>query len=597
MADKESVQVQRWQDRISVSKKWREQVAAENQWETYLDELKNKYDVILGNTVVPPIGEMFAYRDAMLANLFYKSPYIAVNAKKNSSIQSSYMIEAWINYMWRELKVKEEVEPQITDALFIGHGWNKVGRNVKTSGSGDQLRLVQDQIYANRVSWRDMFMNVGCQKPPRDNLWIAQRIYRPTEDVKKDYGKVAAKINGSPHPSADSQLRKNIIFKDDFNYTALYEIWSARDRQIFLVCDEVHNQFLEDPRPWPDYLDEYPFQFLAFHDIPDEAYPQSDVAPWEPQVKEKIKVFTMMLNHVKRWNRQMVMKQGTMTSSELDKFEKGIDGSILLAKTTGDVQSAFKMLDFGSLPPDIYIILDRLDQVIDRVRGQSQFMQGGVTKTSTRTQGELELIKGGADARTDRKQNRIERHCENIARHMIANLKNQFDVPMMAKITGNEPEEIIKAFQDQGRFDPVTGMITFTADDIKGEYDVTVKAGSTLPMDKETRDRVLDNVLQIGAQMAAAPSLQPFMAEVIKERLKDYDIKSLEVAFDQQMQQQAAAQDNQQAESDLQNQKTISEAKKRQAQADQINLDTVIKKATAVGKATGEIPMEASLTK
>lgn len=597
MVEKEQQQVGRWLDRIHVSRKWRDQVADENNWEKYLDELKGKYDVVLGNTYVPPIGEMFAYRDATLANLFYRQPYIAVNAKKNASIQGAYILEAALNYYWRELKVNDEVELEISDALFVGHAWHKVGTNVKTSGDGDQLKLENDQLFSCRVSWRDMFMNVGCQKPTKDNLWLAQRIYRPTEDVKKEYGARAAKINGSTHPNVDEKYRKNILFREDFNYSTLYEIWDAREKKVDTICDELTKKWLEDPRDWPDYLDEFPYQFLSFHAIPDEPYPLSDVAPWEPQVKEKIKVFTQMLNHIKRWNRQMVMKMNTLNAQEVDKFEKGIDGSILFAKTTGDIQTAFKMLDFGSLPPDIYIVLDRIDAVIRKVNGMPEFAYGGTPKTSTRTEGELNLIKGGADARTDRKQNRIERHCENIARHMMFQMKGQFMVDTYAKITGNEPQEIIKAFQDQGKFDPVSGMIRFNTEDIKGEYDVTIKAGSTLPMDKANRDRTLDQVLQIGAQMAGAQNLPPFMAEVIKERLREYDIKALEVAFDDQQKNQAQQQQDQQAESEINSQKTVAETDKRQAQAHQINVDTILKSAQAAGKASGVLAPEESLTK
>lgn len=596
MAEKEAQQVQRWQDRINVSRKWRDQIAEENNWERFLDELKGKYDIVLGNIPVPPIGEMFAYKDTVLSNLFYRDPYMAVNAKKDGTIAGSYILEAAVNYFWRELKCKEEIELQITDGIFIGHAWNKVGMNVKTSGSGDQLKLDRDQLFSNRVSWRDMFMNVGCQKPPRDNLWIAQRIFRPTDEVKKDYGKLASKINGSPHPSMDQAYRKNLLYKEDFNYSAIYEIWDARERKIYVICDEINNQYLEDPKPWPDYLDEYPFQMLSFHEIPDEPYPQSDIAPWEPQVKEKIKVFTQMLNHVKRWNRQMVMQKGTMLPSEIDKFEKGIDGAILSAQKSGDLQSAFKLLDFGSLPPDIYVVLDRIDQVIRTTRGLAEFSQGGLTKTATRTEGELQLIKSGSDARTDRKLNRIERHCENIARQMISHMKNQFFVPTFSKITGKEPPEIIEAFKSQGIYDPATQMIRFTADDIKGEYDVTVKAGSTLPLDKGTRDKILDQVMQTGAQMAGVP-MTPFLAEVIKERVRDYEIKGLEVAFDKQMQAQESNSEAQQAAADIESQKVIAETQKRQAQAQQINVDTVLKSGNAVGKATGMINPELSLMK
>lgn len=597
MAEKTSQEVAKWHDRISVSKKWREQVSSEGNWENYLDELEGKYDVVLGNIQVPPLGEMFAYKDTMVSNLLLRDPYIAVNAKKDASIESAYILEAAINYYWRELNVKEEIELEMTDLLFVGHAWNKVGMNVKLSGSGDQLKMEKDELYSTRVSWRDMLMNVGCKRPGKDNLWIAQRIYVPTDDVKKDYPKFASRLTGSAHPNVEDKMRRNILYKEDFNYSTLYEIHDAREKKIYLIADEINNDYLEDPRPWPEYMDEFPFNFLSLHDIPDKPYPYPDVSSFEPQVKEKIKIFTMMLNHIKRWNRQMVIKMNVMTPTELDKFEKGIDGAILQAKVSGtaDIQSAFKMIDFGALPPDIYMALDRIDAQIVRTNGLPAFFQGGNTKTGTRTDGELNKIQSGAESRFDRKRDRVERHIEDIARHMLAHMKNQFIVPTFAKITGNEPPEIIQAFQDQGIYDPRAKMIRFSADDIKGEYDVTVKAGSTVPLDKMNRDKVLDSVLQVGAQMASLPSIPPFIAEVLKERLHDYDMKGLERAFKQQEEAAARQQEQQSMEGNAQQEKVKAEAAKRAAQTQNINVDTLIKGIQATGKATGVLGPEESL--
>ncbi len=593
---KEGQQVQRWHDRISVSRRWRDQVSQENNWEGLLDEIKGKYDVVLGNIMVPPINEMFAYKDASLANLYYKDPFIAVNAKKDATILSAYILEAGVNHLWGELKLKPDIELQITDGLFVGHGWNKVGNNTKTSGSGDLLKLVEDRIYANRVSWRDMFMNVGCKNPPKDNRWLCQRIYRPTEDVKKDYPRVASKLVGSSYPSIDIKYMKNILFKDDFNYTAIYEVWDAHDRKIYTLADEVNNEYLEDPKDWPEWLDEFPYQFLSFHNIPDDPYPQSDVAPWEPQVKEKIKLFTMMLNFAKRWNRQLLMKKNTMGLQDLDKFEKGIEGSILTAVTTGDIQQAVKMLDWGSMPPDFFMLVDRLDALIDRIRGQSQFQQGGVTKTATRTSGELELIKGGADARSDRKQDRIETHCESIARHLIMQMKNNFDVPFIARVTGKEPPEIIQAFKNQGIYDPVSETIKFDKSQIQGDFDVSVKAGSTLPLDKMTRDKILASVYQMSVPLASAPSIPPFIEAIVGEILKDYEIKSLEVAFRQQQEATRKKQEEMSEQVAVDDQKTMAETAKRNAQAQNVQIDTLIKGVQAAGKGSGIISPEESLT-
>lgn len=593
---KESQQVQRLQDRVSVSRRWRDQVSSENNWENLLSEIKGKYDVVLGNIQVPPINEMFAYKDSTLANLYYKDPYITVNAKKDATILSAYILEAGVNHLWKELKLKQDIELQITDGLFVGHAWNKVGNNTKTSGSGDLLQIVEDSIYANRVSWRDMYMNVGCKNPPKDCIWIAQRIYRPTEDVKKDYPKLAKRLTGSSYPSIDIKYMKNILYKEDFNYTAIYEIWDAHERMIYTICDEINDRYLEDPRPWPDYLEEFPFQFLSFHNIPDEPYPQSDVGPWEPLVKEKIKLFTMCLNFAKRWNRQALIKKGTMGLQELDKFEKGIEGSILQAATTGDIQQSIKMLDWGSMPPDFFMLLDRLDSTIDKIRGLSGFQEGGMTKTGTRTADELNLIKGGSDARTEKKQDRIENHCAAIARQIIMQMKNNFDVPYIAKVTGKEPPEIIQAFQDQGIYDPASRTIKFTKDQIQGDFDAGIKAGSTLPLDKGTRDMILNKVYQMSIPLASAPSIPPFIGEIVKEMLKDYDIQGLEKAFDDQEVAAQQKQEAQQQEGDVQTQKVQAETAKRNAQAQNIQLDSLIKGVQAQGKATGVLSPEESLS-
>lgn len=585
-----------WNDRVSLSGKYLDQVKEENRWETYIDQLKGKYDVVLGNSYVPPIGEIYAYAESSKANLFAQNPYIAVNAKKDSTVMGSYIWEALLNHDWAEMHCKDDVELEIEDALIVGHGWNKVGNNVKTTGSGDQLRIESEKLFSNRVSWRDMRFNIGCKRVGVDTLWMAQRIYRPTEDVNKDY---KVKLTGSPYPSMTEKMRKNALFKDDLNFSAIWEIWDARERQIYLMSDETQKDWLEDPKPWPDFLDTFPYDFLAFNELPDEAYPISDVAPWNPQVLEKIKVFTMILNHVKRGNRQLIMRKGVMKEQDKDKYEKGIDGAILDAAVAAsmDLQTAFKFLDYGQMPADYYLILDRLDAVIAKVSGQPSFEQGGQSKTQSRTLGELELQKGGSGRRTDRKLDRIERHCENIAKKLMAYRKNNLDVAMVVKVTGKEPPEIIKAFQDQGKYNPATRSISFSPDDIKGDYDVSIKSGSTLPLDKNTRDQILTHVLELSVPLAQAPSIPPFISEIVTELLRDYEIKGLEAAFQQQQMQAAQTAQNQAMVQEGQVAKTDSETAKRKAQAKEIDTDTIIKTAQALGKASGDIHPDVSLVR
>lgn len=230
--------------------------------------------------------------------------------------------------------------------------------------------------------------------------------------------------------------------------------------------------------------------------------------------------------------------------------------------------------------------MNMLDQIQNGVSGQPAFDRGATAQTKTRTLGELEFMQNGARSRTDRKISRLETFIRNIARKIIVQMKANFDLEQTVQITGETPQTIIEAFKDN--FDPRTGSITFTKDDIVGEYDVDVRPGSTLSLDKTTRLQIMGQILQQSMQLAQLPALPPFVQVLIGEMLKDYDIKSLEVAFQEQQQkaEQAAAGQaiTQQTELD----KVKAEADKRKAQAQQINTETAIQTGEALHRANAQ---------
>lgn len=585
--------VARWFDRIAVSRKWKESKETEYGWKRFIDEYKGKYDVVMGSINVPPINEVYAYIQSLIAILFAKNPFITINPKKQGSIAGAKILEVGVNHVWQEIKIKGEIEKEIVDAGLVGHAWHKTGEDVRLSGSGDILRLVSDRLFSNRVSWKDIFFNVGAMNPPKDCRWIAHQIYMPLEDLKDYFGEKGGKLRGVARPDISDEHYKNALFKDDLEYGRVYEIASAKDRKIYTIGDGLTDEYLVEPRDWPEHWDEFQIDMLAFNLINDEAYPLSDIAPQEPQILEKIKVLTMALNHVKRWNRQMLVKQGTLSPESLDKYEKGIEGSII--EVTGNPGEITQTIDYGSLPPDIYMIMDRLDGIRRVVSGMPETLQGGQFKTQTRTLGEVESVEGGAMGRIQRKIDVIETHCANVARKILGNIMNNFPLEMAVNLTGKPAEEIIAAFEGMAEFDPVLGTIKFSPEAIKSEYDLGVKAGSTLPLDKQTRDQVIDHLIELAIPLAQAPSIPPFLETLITERLESYNMPQLEVAF--RKQQEAIAQ-NQQKEAQVasvETQKTAAEAAKRVAQAQQIETETDLARAGGMAKASGLAPLDIKL--
>src|SRR5207245_2900840 len=76
---------------------------------------------------VVPVNLVYAYVKTEIARLYFKDPWITVNAKRVEDIGSAQIAEQIVNYTWGELKLKSEIKQAILEALLIGHSWIKVG--------------------------------------------------------------------------------------------------------------------------------------------------------------------------------------------------------------------------------------------------------------------------------------------------------------------------------------------------------------------------------------------------------------------------------------------------------------------------------------
>jgi hypothetical protein len=576
---KEEERVKFWLDRISIAKKFKERNFDDSGVERYCKYYKGEWDVRLGNMVVPPINEVFSYTQTLASLLNFRNPAIAVNPKTTGTILGGRILEQCVAYDWRELNIKDETDLELIDVPLSGMAWHKTGYWVTTSGKGDEYHLEDEGIYSTRVSWRDVVWNIGSIRPPKDCQWIAHRTIKPTEEVKQLYPG-NSELKGGPHPHITKNDIKSSTYKDDLNYTSVWEIYDKKTRNVICVS-EGYDKFLKKPSKWPDYQKEFPLDMLAFNFSPDEPFPIPDIKMIEPQIIEEIKLTAMAINHVKRWSRMVLIKKGAIDPSEQDKMEKGVDGSFI--EVAGDPNTSHAVLQYGPLPPDVYAIINRIQEIRTRISGITVTDQGGKAVTGTRSLGELELMQKGSGLRTDKKRDRYERHLESIARKLIAIRQSNFDLDQIVKITGEPPQEIIQAFKD--KYDPITKSIKFTKEDIQGEYDVEVQAGSTIAIDKSARMAILNQVLQQSIQLAQLPGLPPFVQVVISELLKDYEIKSLEEAFNVQSREADMSKMSKQQDEQTQTAKVQAETAKREAQAQEIKVDTVLKGADAMMKA------------
>lgn len=576
----EAKDVSLWNERISIAKKAHEQWSDDSGAKRFVKEYKGDFGIVFHGRnkkiPIPPINEVFAYVQSDIATTYARDPYIAVNAEAGTP-KGAALWEVILNYWWRKLKVKEELEYEIIDKDLVGFSWNKVGYTLTSTGNGDELRVRDETIYSKYLGWKDVLWNIGAKRPPVDCAWMAQKIVMPLDEVKAKYPP-AKGLEGSPNPDVDEEIYKKSAYKDDIKVAVLWEIWDAKKRQILLVAETLKDRFLAPPKPWPEYQTKFPFHMYWDFAVPGCAYPLSAIAPWESQILEEMIIMASAINHAKRWNRQLFIKGGQIDEAALDKFERGDDGAIISVNGNLD-EASFKFADFGQLPTDFYLLMDRLQAIKRNINGQPEFVRGGVTKTGTRTIGELNLMQQGNKGRQDRKIDRLETHCEDIARDMMMHIKGNFDFEDSIKITGETPDAIIEELGEA--FDPVTGIVTFSPEDIQGEYDVDIKAGSTLPLDKQSRQQTMEIILNTVAAAVAQGPMSHFMSTLIQAMLRDFDIKSLEEAYALDLQEAEQVKAQEQEQQSVQDQKTAAETAKREAQAQQIGVETAISEQEA----------------
>lgn len=557
--------VKRWHDRIATARKWRDRKAQEYGWERFISEYKGNYDVFLGSGEnkfkAPAINQVFAMVQTDISYLYFRDPYITLRPTKAATVKGAAILEAAINYYWRTLNQKEEIESQLIDADLVGHAWNKDGYYVH----GDQ-----EGMYSMKVSWRDVIFNVGSRRPPYDTMWLAHRIIKPLDTVKAMYPGTDD-LKGSTHPHLQEGDIRDSVFKDDIDFVVLWEVWDVQRRETCLIAEGM-NSYLKKPTKWPEYYKGLPFNLLWWYENPDEPYPMGTIAPVEPQILEEIKLFAQALNHVKRFNRQMLYKGNLMTEAEQDKFEQGNDGAMIKVETQGSIQDATKMVDYGPLPVDIYMLLDRIRQLKNTTSGQPEFAQGGQTKTATRTLGELEGMAEGAKTRIGKRVDRLESHIENIAKNMIGHMQANFDVKKLVKITGFSEPYLIKNLGDA--YDEQTKTVLFDKNDVQGEYEVEVRAGSTIPLTRESRMAMLREALEL--LMKTNGPIPEAAKVIVSEYLKDLQLPQLKEAFDMEQIKLAEMNQMKSGEVSVDTAKTAAETQKRQAQARQINLESAL---------------------
>lgn len=535
--------VNKWQNRIKDAKAYREKEQQTQAWERFIKQYRGNYDIqgLSQQMAIIPINLVYAYVHTEIPRLYFRDPFLAVNAKGPEHLKSAKILEVVINYLFRELNLKQELFKVLMDTLLIGHGWIKYGytgtfgktltaEDVKGQGENkkplDEVNefVKSEEMFALHVPFEDIIFDCTAKDPPYDCHWIAHRVVKPLKAVKdSELYENTKELKSNFKPKDDS-------IKTDIEMVELWEIWDKDTNTIYVITEGVEKPLRQTANPY--LMEGLPFSMLKFNPVPGRPYPLSDIAILEPQFMEKIKLRSMQLNHLKRWNRQIFMETGAISEAGLTQYKTGTDGAIILVESGSISGNKFMVPQYPTMQAEIFQIENLIQIDIDTIGGQNQTDRGVQAATRTRTLGEVELMSQSSLTRNERRKDALEDFMEEVARKIIQLVKQFQVMPRYARLIEQDPTQVQQTIGQ--RFDG-QGLM-FTKKDIQGDYDVEVKAGSTIPLSKENRLKILSQMLSLGPSIGVAPNgpVSRAIGEVI---FRDLDIQEVKKAYEEEKQQ------------------------------------------------------------
>lgn len=359
---------------------------------------------------------------------------------------------------------------------------------------------------------------------------VQSGIYEHTDDLRVSSTTEDPNETFSNADSLKEQGGKNV------RSVVLWEIYDLDHQVVTTVSPGCAYKLREIPLP--DYLNGgFPFVQLAFTPVPGEPYPLSEVAPAEGLVIEHIKMKAIGLNHLKRWNRQMAFVDGCIQDEELSKFKDANDGALIRIQPIAgkSIGENIAPIQYAPMQSDIPMLYTQNMQEMQMVWGQTTADQGGQAKTQTRTLGELRVALQGGHARSDEKLDTLEDFIAEVAKKLLTIMQKKYDLPKLARIVGEKTvrEKILKILPQRPSAQPqmpppqaqpgmppqppqmpnpvasqaYTGDFGFSwnRNDILGEMDVDVLAGSTTPMDREAQLQIMEKMFPYLPALGVGP--------------------------------------------------------------------------------------------
>ena len=505
--------------RLERTRRWRDDQSYDRTWWRLIDLYRGKHwaESTRSRSDLIAVNLAFSTINVIAPSVSVNHPKIVVSANDESNNDRAAFVEAVVNHLWRHHDFRKPFRRSVKDFLIFGHGWIKIGwkfleqetslaeaerdllmqearvqvdefalespdlsgalptdEEINANLPQTAMMVIEDQPFVERVSPFDMFVDpeATCMDDAR---WIAQKIVRPLEDAQHDHRykpSVRKRLDADAgvNPSYVSQYENDRDRVLDEDRVTIWEFYDIAENTMS-VFSENSDGFLVDPVPMP-YAYGQPFVMIRNYDIPDLFYPMGDLESIESLQLELDKTRSQLMNDRKRYARKYLYHERSFGPAGREALESDEDGRLVpVLDENKSLSEVVIPMPQTPISPEIYSYSEIIENDINTVSGVSEYARGAMPEIR-RTATEASIIADAQNARAADKLAIIEISISEIGRRVIQ-LMQQF-------MTGDEMARVSK--KGGGSM-----WVPYTREDILGEYDFSVEAGSTRPMNDTIR--------------------------------------------------------------------------------------------------------------
>lgn len=499
-----------------------------NDQKNRLDEIDGYIDFLKGKQYTKPKKDEATFNichttvQAILNSILMGQPHIYVEPLTPDAVGTETLVEKVINYYWKKMKVDEQLEFTVTDFAGLGLGLDYTDWDFTQDENG---MITNDEPFDLNIAYKDFLIDPDVNPQEIMNAkYMIRKFVRPTKELKAD-----SRYKHTKNLKGDSKISEKLAGStsgDAIERSTLYQIWIPEDSASYVMRDGSDDIYREAENKFGR---EYPFTLLQNYKMPEELFPFGDVKIlYEPQ-KSLNSILTFIIKHARKISTRQYIANAQISDSELRKLKDAEDGEILKVEGNARAGDVITPIMDAVLSGDVYKAYDIINSIVVQLSSISEYRRSSMP-AQQRKATEANYIEQGTQMSTTAKAEKVQKHCEEIARKIFILLKHPDNI---------NSKSITYKDEKTGQWvQQVYNNMSFI-----GEHSYRWESGVEAPINQGTRYQKALSVLNtISAVIKANPQLatQINWMELLRSTLADSDTKNIEKILtpDPNMQQQ-----------------------------------------------------------